>query len=364
MHGQGRDAYKARQKDPQVAAKLQQKANNWRQLTSELAQAPPDVAWELTETLLKVNPDPLHIWNKRRKLFLGRSVDYSLVEKELSLTASALQSNPKAYGAWFHRKWVLTQAAEKITKTTELLQQELGLTELFLQRDERNFHCWNYRRFVVALQMHKDSDGSWWFLMMDDDKDPVHETNRQSKFMGSQVVLSTKNVDTKPSIPIPTATASKILRAEWEFTHTKIGQNFSNFSAFHYRSKLLKLLVTNEERIDMKAEFQLVEDAIFTEPDDQTAWWYQDFLLDCLATMEGDQVDPSFEKLIQNHLESLMELAEEVTECKWVRLGMLRCLAYLPSTVDRQRELWEEVMIMDPDRQARYRHMLAKLDRE
>uniref|UniRef100_A0A7S3PA00 Geranylgeranyl transferase type-2 subunit alpha n=1 Tax=Amphora coffeiformis TaxID=265554 RepID=A0A7S3PA00_9STRA len=364
MHGQGRAAYKARQKDPQVAAKLQQKANNWRQLTSKLAQAPPDVAWELTETLLKVNPDPLYIWNQRRTLFLERSVDDDLVEKELGLTASALQSNPKAYGAWFHRKWVLTQAAEKINNMTDLLQRELGLTELFLQRDERNFHCWNYRRFVVALQMQADSDGSWWFLLVDDEKDQKPNPNCQTRVMGSQVVLPTKNVDTKPSQPTPTAAVSQILRAEWEFTHTKIGQNFSNFSAFHCRSKLFKLLWTNVEKFDISAEFQLVEDAVFTEPDDQTAWWYQDFLLDCLATLEGDQTDPSFEKLIQKHLENLTELAEEVTECKWVRLGMLRCLAHLPDSKDRQRELWQEVIVMDPDREARYRHMLAKLDRE
>lgn len=348
-----------------MAAKLQQKANNWRQLTAKLAHAPTDVAWELTETLSKVNPDPLYIWNKRRKLFLERSVDNDAVEKELALTASALQSNPKSYGAWFHRKWVLTQAAEKISDTNEILNQELGLTELLLQRDERNFHCWNYRRFVVSLQMQADADGSWWFSLTDD-KDEDFDPNCQTRVMGSQVVLSSKKVDEKPSNPAPTDMASKILRTEWEFTRTKIGQNFSNFSAFHYRSKLLSLLWLHVEKVDLNVEFQLVEDAVFTEPDDQTAWWYQDFLLDCLATFghnKDDDTEPSFDKLIQKHLDNLTELADEVTECKWVRLGMLRCLAHLPGTTDRQRELWQELIVMDPDRKARYQHMLAKLER-
>ena len=391
MHGQRRAEYKAKQRDPLVAAKLQQKATQWRHLTAQLPQAPPAVAWELTETLLRVNPDPFYIWNQRRELFLNKLVKKesgnddnedvdgnededddkdAMIEKELNLTAAALQNNPKSYGAWFHRKWVLCQATRMVNDDTimtttnikNLLRQELSLTELFLKRDERNFHCWNYRRFVVALQMQPSSDGSWWLLSEQDAND---EATRQI-IMGAQVVLDQSSYASKPgpssSAPSPsttTATAHTILQAEWEFTRAKIAQNFSNFSAFHYRSKLLQLLWP---RVDLGAELQLVEDAVYTEPDDQTAWWYQAFLLDTMKRNDESNDDSSYQERIIQHLESLQELADEVTECKWVRLGMLACLKRLPDTQHRQRELWETLMEMDPDRKVRYQYMISKLE--
>ena len=363
MHGQGRAEYKARQRDPKVVAKLSQKAQQWRQLTAELPNASSAVAWELTETLLRVNPDPLYIWNQRRELFLekcqtnnDRDNDEedkeSLLEKELSLTAAALQANPKAYGAWFHRKWVLMKACLTLTKNTKnLLRQELGLTELFLQRDERNFHCWNYRRFVVSFQINPSPDGSWGTWLVDDD-----EEAKRIVVMGAQVVPAdgAANKETKKTETFK-ETAAHMLQAEWEFTRTKIVHNFSNFSAFHYRSKLLQLLWP---RVDLADELQLVEDAVYPEPDDQTAWWYQAFLLDWMKTKAATDTDR-----MQQHLEALEELANEVTTCKWVRLGMLSCLERLPGdTKEKQRELWQNLLEMDQDRKARYQHMLAKLE--
>jgi hypothetical protein len=394
MHGQRREEYKAKQRDPQVAAKLQQKAQQWRQLTAQLPQAPPNVAWELTETLLRVNPDPLYIWNHRRKLFLEKTTEQddddneTLIEKELTLTAASLQNNPKSYGAWFHRKWVLCQAtrmaeADKTTKVVkDLLREELRLTELFLQRDERNFHCWSYRRFVVSLQMDPLADGTWWLLSGNDqqhntpsnDDENDHETSdtvlRRKAIMGVQIVLpdsggdttiginTTKTTSSEPTSRMDATTASHLLQAEWEFTRAKISQNFSNFSAFHYRSKLLLLLWP---RVDMSAEIQLVEDAIYTEPDDQTAWWYQAFLLD---TIQSKQTVESYQDRLQQHLKALEELAEEVSECKWVRLGLIACLKLLPGTKDRLRDLWQALIDMDPDRKVRYEYMRAKADRE
>lgn len=368
MHGQRRADYKARQKDPQVAAKLEQKAQQWRQLTAQLPQAPAHVAWELTETLLRVNPDPLYLWNLRKKMFLEKSQEgdddnESLIDKSLSLTAAALKNNPKSYGAWFHRKWVLCQAARmaETDATTQILKdlfrEELRLTEVFLQRDERNFHCWNYRRFVVSLQMRPSADGTWCLLSQ---QKQGKDVQLLQKVMGAQIVLPQKKLncdETRRSAEGGTA-AAHLLQAEWEFTRAKIAQNFSNFSAFHYRSKLLLILWP---RVDLNEELQLVEDAIYTEPDDQTAWWYQAFLLDTIA-QHSDAA--SYYGRLKQHLEALNELAEEVAECKWVWLGQIACLKLLPDTKGKRRALWEALVDMDPDRKARYQHMLAKLERE
>ena len=147
--------------------------------------------------------------------------------KELSLTENALfKRNPKSYYAWHHRKWVLSNGG------IENLEKELILTEQFLEADERGFHCWNYRRCVLS------------------------------------------KLDTCPNI--------EKRKKEVEFTTKLIQRNFSNYSAWHERSKMLELSMTNIEK-----ELKTVDTAIFTEPDDQTAWIYHRWLVSQAVDLFG-----------------------------------------------------------------------------
>lgn len=68
----------------------------------------------------------------------------SLFEQELLLVFEALQVNPKAYGAWYHRKWIL-----ELMGAHAPLEKEFKLVDKLLKLDERNFHGWDYRRFLV-----------------------------------------------------------------------------------------------------------------------------------------------------------------------------------------------------------------------
>ena len=88
----------------------------------------------LNTKLLSLNPDATTLWNQRREIFLEQLVAcvmhsvrcnnspydamrrspteaavHSAVAAEMALTQNALQTrNPKSYGAWHHRKWMLT----------------------------------------------------------------------------------------------------------------------------------------------------------------------------------------------------------------------------------------------------------------
>merc|ERR1712137_978252 len=97
----------------------------------------------------------------------------------LAVVQECLMINPKSYPVWFHRMWVMEWG--------ECLWQhkvDLKLTAKMLALDDRNFHCWTYRRFVVRIASVQPTD-------------------------------------------------------ELSFTMDKINANFSNYSAWHYRSKLL-----------------------------------------------------------------------------------------------------------------------------
>lgn len=57
---------------------------------------------------------------------------------------NALKRNYKSYGAWHHRKWVLS-------KEHSSTDRELRLLNMFQKQDARNFHAWNYRRWKPGV---------------------------------------------------------------------------------------------------------------------------------------------------------------------------------------------------------------------
>ncbi|XP_071959036.1 geranylgeranyl transferase type-2 subunit alpha-like isoform X2 [Antedon mediterranea] len=184
----------------------------------------------LTREVLAANPDFYTMWNFRKEIFLEMSSSrpkdnfQTLCSSELSFLEDCLQVNPKSYGAWHHRCWIMDHMPQPDWK------KELKLCDIYLEHDERNFHCWDYRRFVVARSKVAAKD-------------------------------------------------------ELDFSTSKISSNFSNFSSWHYRSKLLPLLYPDEKNTGrvredvLLEEYELAQNAFFTDPNDQSAWFYHRWLL-------------------------------------------------------------------------------------
>uniref|UniRef100_A0A670YYA3 Geranylgeranyl transferase type-2 subunit alpha n=1 Tax=Pseudonaja textilis TaxID=8673 RepID=A0A670YYA3_PSETE len=101
---------------------------------------------------------------------------------------------------------------------------------------------------------------------------------------------------------------SKVLpQDELAFSDRLITRNFSNYSSWHYRSLLLPQLYPDPqhqgritEEILLK-ELDLVQNAFFTDPNDQSAWFYHRWLLGREAgrhELVGSLVAPASHDLI------------------------------------------------------------------
>jgi len=207
---------------------------------------------KVTENVLLSNASLHTLWNIRRQVITDRIKSGAseeadvLLGKEKDLTQHCLMNDPKSYGAWHHRGWAITQMADSPWTN------EVQLTSKFLQMDERNFHCWDYRRFVLT---HFNNEGK-----LDD---------------------------------------------ELQFSTEAIHVNFSNYSAWHYRSKLLPLVHPSDESLIgiteqvRRDELDLVQNAAFTDPEDSSAWFYHRWLL--ASTDHADRPKIWMVKRCPNH---------------------------------------------------------------
>ncbi|KAJ8041793.1 Geranylgeranyl transferase type-2 subunit alpha [Holothuria leucospilota] len=94
---------------------------------------------KVAEEILRSNPDFSTLWNFRREIFLSYQEErpkeelQDLFTYELGFLEGCLQVNPKSYGVWHHREWVLNHMP------TPNWKREVDLCNLFLQYDERNY---------------------------------------------------------------------------------------------------------------------------------------------------------------------------------------------------------------------------------
>ena len=206
------------------------------------------------EFLLKSSvlmPDYPTLWSIRKILmeqYLPTLKDDEAMEylqKEIKSILPIMMKNPKSYLLWYHRIWCLIKCIEiEIKKGTELeksvLIGEIGLCNKFFLKDDRNFHCWNYRVKILSL-----------------------------------ISIYFQN------------TFQKFIEDELKFTIEKVTMNFSNFSAWLYRSKLIPIYFVQhnikwntKEALDFfKDDLELIKKAIYTDPKDQSPWNYLSWII-------------------------------------------------------------------------------------
>ena len=283
-------------------------------LRSYAAKDLSDTSFDLTTKLLSVNPDFATLWNFRRSILLSRWDALArdslaeAVQAELRLTAEAISSrNPKSYSAWYHRKWVVTRCC-KADESKDLvdLKGEIKLCEKLLEADERNFHCWSYRAFVLKEIGPVDSE------------------------------------------------------QELQFAASLIERNFSNYAAWNLRS----LHVDASDPDTLKREFELLQDAVFTEPADQSCWIYHRWLVKKVVE-EGNGMDAKVKReIVEGQVAMCRELLSVEEGCKWGMLTLARLLLVLQREGDGEnvaaevQELCSQLINVDPVHKGYYMSIL------
>ncbi|KAI3631824.1 hypothetical protein MIR68_010297 [Amoeboaphelidium protococcarum] len=212
------------------------------------------------QQVLLMNPEHYPAWNVLRKLLLIRipTLDNStadadesqsqkvMIREMLKFNLKCMKMNPKSYWSWNFRQWLFNQF-QCVVVDDQIIKEEVVLINRLLDADDRNFHGWDYRRWFMGTFMNNSGDI--------DDSVPVQTDSLK-------VVNSV--IDTY---------SAQLRDAEMEYCLTKIKANFSNYSAWHYRSKM-----QSSPLVDL----ELVQNALFTSPDDQAAWFYHDWIIGSL----------------------------------------------------------------------------------
>lgn len=307
----------------------------------------------MTSKLLKKNPEYYTIWNHRRLILLHhfgtaaeapaegttprlKSSSQEVIISDLHFIVPLLIQYPKCYWIWNYRRWLLEEAEKQLDTAVarKLWEEELGLVGKMLTRDERNFHGWSYRRFVVGKleSLRSAEEGS-------------------------------------------------MVEQEFAYTDKMIKAKLQNFSALHYRSRLLPRLL-DEQKADgaarrkmLRQELDNMQEALI-DPFNQSAWFYHQFLMSSL----GDEL-PVEQRIVQDlsqeeqveiykqELERIKEIEEDFDDCKWVYEALIMYILVYSKLdgaefVDRPKlQAWlQKLYDLDPMRKGRWDDLKASMD--
>lgn len=301
MHGRPRQL-KGTSEDPEKVKASQKRIALYSRLSHEVlnrraAKQYDEESLKLAGKLLEHNPELYTIWNYRREALSsklqgsdGHEAAQKVAQQELQLTNSALSRNPKSYSSWHHRKWIVQMRLVP-------LDAELHLVKQFMMADSRNFHCWSYWRLLVDLMGLSAEDQEAYVLGRIEDNfsnySAWHERTR---------VLQHLNMER------PTLSLAELLAADSK--HCCSSESSSGFTGTAEVQPLPSHV--------LQQEYELVKNAFYTEPHDQSSWLYLRWLVgNSLAGWEkckGTEQQPSATQTLKGMLEDQASMCQDILQ--------------------------------------------------
>jgi geranylgeranyl transferase type-2 subunit alpha len=214
---------------------------------------------EANLAILKTNPELSTVWNIRREIIL-QSISDEILVNDLEILNSVMldMQFTKAYCLWTHRRWLMNSLKSRGGTLEKIIINETLIVAKILDLDGRNFHAWSYRQFLA------------------DEFNSFNDPDEDLKF-------------------------SDVL----------IARDFSNYSAYFLRINAIE----RGASVSPTDELEMVWNAIFTEPNDQSVWQYHDWLL----TRFGDEIAEKDREYMEE-LETILEKKDK----KYLLLAKLR----------------------------------------
>ncbi|KAI5953403.1 BET4 [Candida jiufengensis] len=300
----------------------QPKIKYYRDLTDYLLQSKKDHVYneenfKLTTTLLNLNPEFYTTWNYRREIIDNyytpdnKEKLIQILNDDLKFLMSLLKRFPKVYWIWNHRKWCLFKLVELNSVNWDY---EFKTISKMLELDQRNFHGWHYRRFIVENLEEEQSQ-----------KNEILKLNLE----------------------------------EFEYTTTKIQNDFSNFSAWHNRTKLIPkiLQLMKETKVDnelfndpqniLNNDLEMIKTGIYMSPEDSSVWLYLYWLLSDSIFVNSFKSKEDYVQVLQDQISIIKEVNElEIEDSNQDNIGCLKSLIYIKAILNN---CLHEKSIIDED---------------
>ena len=221
----------------------------------------------------------------------------------------SIKANPKSYSAWFHRRWFIENYCGLVKE--KIVEEELELLCQLLDLDCRN--CKKKKKKIIWLVILKLYYIPFFCV--------VHGWNYRIWL---------------------TNWASVSVISEFDFTTLKIYQNFSNYSAWQRRSQLFpKYLDTFTFDLArdsfIRNEVEMCRNAAWTEPSDQSIWFYQRWLFTQLPQMRPELKELLI-KLARDQVQSISELIEEEKGGESVKLAR----NFVNFLIEKEKGIYQE----------------------
>lgn len=277
-----------------------------------------------------------------KKILSSRRSD-SYDSESFGISSQLLCVNPDIYTLWNYRKEIVLMEQRKCADNEmegedtleKFLDSEISLTEQCLIANPKSYGSWHHRYWVLILHPKPNWDKEFnlctKYLTYDDRNFHCWDYRR--------LLIN------KIGITLP---------AELKFSTDRLNSNFSNYSSWHYRSTLRSL---NEDCIE--EDLTLVQNAVFTDPADSSAWFYLRWVLS----------NPALNKYKrQELLDAFEQLQELEPDCKWILLAKCWLTGSLVLSdneyVDRRIQYYKELIKLDPLRRGQYQHYLKMAERK
>ncbi|EDR21681.1 geranylgeranyl transferase type-2 subunit alpha, putative [Entamoeba dispar SAW760] len=246
---------------------------------------------KINSELLNISSQDYQYWNERKEMIEEllkkekNEID-KILSNELELTKNLLPKNSKSYVIWYHRKWSISKMEHP------KFEIERELCAKMIEKDSRNFHCWGY--YLWILEQGK--------ISQEDDL---------------------------------------------KFITNTINKNFSNYSAWHHRSVIFSSYNNLQLEKVIESEFELLLNAFYIEPNDQSGWIYYRWLLGtgmkCYNELNKKE---EWINILKEQFNKIKELNDIEPNSKWVIFTMIE-LYQITKKIDNTIQLLSDKEVKD-----------------